>query len=422
MPVNRLMEILYSKVGYSFMIKILGVSFSYLFLIFSSRLFGAEVIGLYSVVFVLLQMTSLISRLGVEISALKLISKTKDYSYKSEIHITSLVIVVISSVFMSVFFFFCSDWIIHNLFPSTDFTHYKYVILYGIIFMNVRFLNAEVLRALDRSISYSFIQYLSIYLFAFLGLVICYFFMFEIKPIYLFNSLLASVVVTMLLSFLLVQINFKGFMKRVSIIRAKEVLLLSKSFFFASSFAVLISWTDILMCGIYLSKEDVGVYTVSVKMALFLTFIVLALSAVYLPTFSKLWEDKSIKEMKNLRIKIFRIIFSVNTGFFILLFFFAKEFLMIFGEEFVVGAQTLRVLLVGVYISSLFSGSEMLLQMADGHELYMKITSMVFFLNLGLNYLFIHNYGIIGAAFATSLSLIIWKLSISYVVGYKYQI
>lgn len=422
MPVNRLMEILYSKVGYSFMIKILGVSFSYFFLIFSSRLFGSEVIGLYSVVFVLLQMTSLISRFGIDISALKLISKIKGDGHKGEIYITSLGIVVISSVFMSVFFYFFSDWIIQHLFPSTDFTSYKYVILFGIIFMNVRYVSAEVLRALNRPIYYSFIQYLSIYLFAFLGLAMCYLFMLEIKPIYLFNSLLTSVVVTMLLSFLLVKMHLKGHMSRVNIIRAKELLLLSKSFFFATSFAVLISWTDILMCGMYLSKEDVGVYTVSVKMALFLTFIVLALSSVYLPKFSKLWEDKSIKEMKNLRIKIFRIIFSVNTGFFILLFFFAKEFLMIFGEEFVVGAQTLRVLLVGVYISSLFSGSEMLLQMADGHELYMKITSVVFFLNLVLNYLFIHNYGVIGAAFATSLSLIIWKLSISYVVGYKYQI
>jgi O-antigen/teichoic acid export membrane protein len=88
----------------------------------------------------------------------------------------------------------------------------------------------------------------------------------------------------------------------------------------------------------------------------------------------------------------------------------ASFYLGLFGPDFVAGAPALRILLLGHMLAFLCGPVAVILVM-QGHERLVMWTALgALVCNAGLNLALIPNYGINGAAAATALSAVLFKL------------
>ena len=93
------------------------------------------------------------------------------------------------------------------------------------------------------------------------------------------------------------------------------------------------------------------------------------------------------------------------------LYLFGKEFLSLYGIEFAAGQTALNILLIGNMINALAGSVGLILKMT-GHERDVLWTGiMAAVTNMVLNAILIPQFGIEGAATATTISISIWPLA-----------
>jgi O-antigen/teichoic acid export membrane protein len=88
----------------------------------------------------------------------------------------------------------------------------------------------------------------------------------------------------------------------------------------------------------------------------------------------------------------------------------------LFGKEFIAGTGVLYILLLG-QLSNTFSGSlALILQMTGNEKVFRNILTLGLIINVLLNIILIPRIGMIGAAIASAISLIVWNvLSLIYI-------
>lgn len=158
------------------------------------------------------------------------------------------------------------------------------------------------------------------------------------------------------------------------------------------------------------STELVGIYAVSMKLALLTSFILASVNIVLAPKISELYYLHKHDELQSVVQKTTKLIALLSLPIVVILIVFGELFLSFFGADFVIGYMALVFLLVG-QIFSVFSGpAEFFLNMT-GHQKELNITTIACaILNIVLNYFLIPIYGIEGAASASMISLIVMKI------------
>lgn len=168
---------------------------------------------------------------------------------------------------------------------------------------------------------------------------------------------------------------------------------------------------DSVMIGYYLNETDVGLYAISAIFIQGITLIPSAIQRVTSPIITKNYikkEYKSIaKLLKNITFKVFLL--SLLLSLFLIIFG-KKLILIIFGDVFLSAYLPLVVLLIGYTIYSTFMSIGTFYASVGYVELSYKLALFSAILNIILNAIFIPIYGIIGAAMATSISLVMLTL------------
>jgi O-antigen/teichoic acid export membrane protein len=159
---------------------------------------------------------------------------------------------------------------------------------------------------------------------------------------------------------------------------------------------------DILMVGFLLSGSAVGIYNISVMLAGVIAIPLAAFSQIFPPIASKLYHNEETSELTDVYRTVTRWIFTVSLFPGIAVMVYAEEILSLFGEGFTDGVLVLILFTIAQLTNSAVGPSGFLLMMTD-HQ-YLTMTNQVVSgtLNAVLNYVFILEYGFIGAAVATA--------------------
>lgn len=177
------------------------------------------------------------------------------------------------------------------------------------------------------------------------------------------------------------------------------------------------SQVDLIALGLLSPAHDVGVYRIATTLALQVSFGLTIINAVVAPKFVVLYRDSRISEL--VRLNRLGAAGSFGLGFIVVaIYFLWGERLIIFtaGEQFLPAFIPLLILSVA-HLLTLWAGTtNVLLNMIgrEGDVLLSVVASLV--TNVALNGMLIPLYGIIGAAIATSVSLVVWRLLLSYFV------
>lgn len=182
-------------------------------------------------------------------------------------------------------------------------------------------------------------------------------------------------------------------------IKAALPMLAVEGFFF------LIINTDIMVAGLFVEPDQVGIYYAAAKTLALVHFVYFA---IRIATAHKISEYFALGNETALRATLRDAIhwtFWPSLAIAISLAFSADLILGLFGEGFEQGSVFLYVLLIGVVIRASIGPAEAMLTMANAQSTAAWLYGAVFVVNIALNFALIPVMGLMGAALATALSM-----------------
>ena len=156
------------------------------------------------------------------------------------------------------------------------------------------------------------------------------------------------------------------------------------------------------MVGFFLTSTAVGIYNVTLIVAAILSLPLAAFNQLFPPVASRLYSNGNLEELN----RVFSIVtrWTLTSSLFLGLVaaLYRTEILGLFGPEFTAGAAVLAFFVASQLLNNAVGPSGYLL-MISGHQYVLLANQWVFgVLNVVLNYYFILEYGLIGAALATA--------------------
>ena len=173
---------------------------------------------------------------------------------------------------------------------------------------------------------------------------------------------------------------------------------------------------DILILGLFVPNNLIGVYSICWNIASFLTIFGSSINATLFPEISRLDQQDDDEEIADLLGKSIQytgllVIPGLFGGFLL-----APEILRIYGSDFTVGTEVLLLLIVSVWLYDYQKQLTNVLAGMDRPDLDFRVNGVFVGLNIVLNLFLIPLIGWVGAAVATVLSSLLSMIYAYYVV------
>jgi len=391
--------------------KILGAFSSYIFFYLLAIRYGAKGVGIFSLSFTLLSIFVMLSKLGMDSLIVKQIPEYKAKGIRGaerSIYNKLIGIVLSFSIGMSVLVYYSSN-LFSVFFQYPELEPSMRIIAIAIIPSVILSMNAECLRGLEQMKYFAYLQNGSVMMLSVLGLIIgsSLFDRGESTPIFVY---FIAVCIVAVLSIFIIS---KKLPKSASLVKSsilKATLKLSVPMLISGAVFMIMNWTDVLMLGYYSDEDQVGIYNLCFKLASIITFAQFAINSYAAPRISSYFYADKLEDLKALISKIAWLNFVISIPFFVVLLVFGAQILPLFGAEFESGIIVLLLLIVGQLINALSGPVLYILNMTGKEFVARNIVLVAALINVVLNLILIPSYGIIGAAVAATVAMLVWNI------------
>jgi O-antigen/teichoic acid export membrane protein len=368
--------------------------------------------GIFSIALTILILLSTISTLGLSFGlsrSIAYIRGKREFEKIPDLIFTSLLICIIVSVVSSSIIFLFSDYISLNIFHEPRLSLPLKIFSIPIPFLTLINVIISIFRGFDNvKPTVIFSQLLWNILFPIFLIIIIFL---NKTFINIFYAAIASIIITWLILILYTtrsvkKIKFPPLKLYKSKIN-KEIIFFSLPLLGASIFSLLITWTDTLILGVISGTYFVGLYNGVLPLALFITFPLSALITIFVPIFSGLYAKKQFPEIKRNFSILTKWLSLTTTPIFMIFLLYPNQIInFLFGPNYVIAADVLRILAIGFMINTFFGPNGATL-ISMGRSYFILIaTFSAAVLNIILNFSLIPIYGMIGAALASALSML----------------
>lgn len=396
------------KKGFSFLLlRVFGAIISYIFIIYITNIFGAEIYGLIALSFSMFMIISVFGRLGLDTNIIKFFSQDINDSESGIFFKAIIKSFIVTSVIVLILYWFRKELVL-NLYqdPKPELIPYLPWVLASIPIWNSAMICTSYMRAKRMNNAFAFLENPSRFLFSLI--ILLGLFLIEKNPLVIVKAHFIGVLLTALISFVLV-IRRLPTPTLVSRVNTWQFTRESLPMLFSSTMLILLGMMDTQIMGIFESKAEVGIYNVSLKIAALTGFSLQAINSILAPKIAKFYGE-GVGDYKKL------ISFSTKLNFLISIVIVSgivlcrETLLGMFGESFIKGEVILLVFCVGQIINS-FSGSVgVILQMIGKQKVYQNFVLAALILNLLLTFILTPLYGGTGAALATVISMAFWNI------------
>ncbi|MFK7779649.1 MAG: flippase [Candidatus Gracilibacteria bacterium] len=408
----------------SFVFKIVGMGFGYLFTLFIARWYGAETMGLYTLSLTMLNIFVTIGVFGFDNALVKFVaeynSQAKLYLIK-EVYIKVLSVVIPIGMVLSVMLYFGADLFARDIFKKEHLSAFLQITAMAVLPFVLLRVNATFFRGLKKIKLFAFFDSLGVMLLSFIGLIIVARIFHIMDNYVVIDVQVFSIVFLMLVSF----INVKKYTNILNIasknmLKYRNILTVSFPMLLTSSMALVMGWTDMVMLGMFRSEAEVGVYSVVVKLAGLTSIALIGINSIAAPKFSEFYSSGNKEGLRNIAQSSTKMIFFSSIPIISILILFPKQILGMFGSEFTVGYMALWILMIGQIINSVTGSVGYILIMTGKEKLFQNIIIFTGILNIALNYILVEKYGLNGVAFSTAISLSVQNIISFFYVKYYY--
>jgi O-antigen/teichoic acid export membrane protein len=290
----------------AFVLRVVGIIAGYIFTLLITRGYGAEAMGVFALSFTLLQIASVIGRLGMDTALLRF---TAEYSSQGkwevvkDIYKKALKLVLPFSIILSILVFFLSGYIAELLFKKPHLEPYFKIVSIGIVPFVLLFIHTESLRGLKKIKEYMLLQQAGIFILAsiLLGLItlLIQFNQSTNLPIsqipisiYIFSVFIISLIAFFLWKKQLTvppinQYTTQQISQSAKTLPYSTILSVSIPMLFSSSLGLIMGWIDVIMLGIFRTEEEVGIYNVALRVSMITSITLMAINTIAAPKFAE---------------------------------------------------------------------------------------------------------------------------------------
>ena len=179
----------------------------------------------------------------------------------------------------------------------------------------------------------------------------------------------------------------------------------------SSSVLLMMSWVDSIIIGIFKPDAEIGIYNVAIRLAMISSIILGSVNSIVAPKLSFAYNNNIKKAFAKIVKESTRLIFFSTLPILLLLVLFPTLLLSIFGEEFINGRNTLLILLIGQAVNAMSGSVGVIMQMTGKEKQFRNILFFALLINISLNLFLIPVHGILGAAIASTISIIFWNIT-----------
>lgn len=401
----------------------LNKSVGFLLLPLYTKYFPPEQIGLITLVQSLSLVLGVIYMFGMETAFMKYFIDAKEDESRSVIYSSTLVLLSVTSLFISSVVFMNAGNIV-SLLDFTERDESVFLIKILSIFLVVDTVYRFPLlffRAKLESKTYAFINLLT-----FLVNIICNILFIVIlkKGV---ESIFYSYIISVSLTFVLgLGLTKKYLTAKFSTRKIKEMLSFGNKFIFIGFFVLFIDVSDRFFLKYYFDESIVGIYSANYRLASVMSFLIASFKFSWTPYFLNLNSDPGNKKIISSIFTnfiftgtILFLLFSVFTELLVKISFFGIEFL---NAEYWSGLKVVPVILAAYFISGVYSTLNAAPFFTNNTRSILFITFAGVISNTVLNIILIPLFDITGAAVSTLLTYFIMFIIIYFYSQKIYKI
>ena len=190
----------------------------------------------------------------------------------------------------------------------------------------------------------------------------------------------------------------------------REILNFSFPLFFTILLNRFSSNFETIILGFFGILADVGVYSIILTISSIGKMGFEALRTISSPIFAELHSQGKIDELKHYYQTITKWSFTFNLPIFLTICLFSENLLAIFGEDFALGKIGLIILASGVLFDALTGACGAVIKMTGYSKVNLIISIFYLTTTIILDFILIPKYGLLGAAWAGSLTIVIGNI------------
>lgn len=414
---NQVINLLTRKVAKGSGINLAGSAFGILtqfgLHILLGRVLGAGGYGLYALGYSIFQLISKISLLGLENGVVRFISiyrGEQDLRKVKGVLVSAFSIATIISILSGVFLFTFSEFVAISIFKDSQLIPIFKAFSISLPFLAFMQIAAHTARGFQKMQYYIGIQNIirPITNALFVGIM----FIIGFRIIGAVYGFLTSVIITSVIGiFFILKRIFPQAITAKPNYEVRKLLWFSLPVVFIGFAQIILNQTDKVMLGYFMTSSDVGIYNAAARIAIQTNFIITAFNNAFAPIISDLYNRQEITELAYLFKLITRWIVILTLPFTLIMVLFPKFLLGLFGSEFLPGAIILIILSIAYFLNAATGSVGLILIMSGKQDIELVNILTMTVINIGLNIWLIPLYGIMGAAFATGLSMTIININ-----------
>ena len=171
------------------------------------------------------------------------------------------------------------------------------------------------------------------------------------------------------------------------------------------------AWMDLLMLEwLTQTSAEVGIYRIAVSIAMISTLPITAIITIFNPIIVELVQGRNFERLNGLLKLVTKWLLLFNLPLLMFFYMVPDIVLTFFDDAYAPSEDPLIILVVGQLIWSACSIAMRIIPMSGYAILNLANGVVAAMVNMGLNYWLIPQYGNIGAAMATSITLIVWSM------------
>ncbi|MDQ1251383.1 MAG: putative flippase AglR [Euryarchaeota archaeon] len=230
-------------------------------------------------------------------------------------------------------------------------------------------------------------------------------------------SILYLLVSVIILSYFLLSISKFVNLKNCFVIDLNYIKFLMKEswpFAITYTFVTIYVWTDSIMLSIFKSEAEVGYYNIAYKMVLALLLIPTGFNTIIYPLLSRYYVEYSERvNINGILHKYFSIMLIIGVPIGVGTTILGDRIIdLIFGPKYTPAAIALQILIWSLVFTYMNAPFVKLFESINLQLLVTKITGFSAFINVGINYLLVPRYSLVGSSVATLITEAIVAISL----------
>ena len=397
-----------------------GIGFINSFIL--AKFYGPEILGKIAVIANMAALGSTLALFGSDTLTLRMLPEQLKLNgvggalavYKR------LSIIGIIGVVAFLFLWWCIDaWFANSASALKDTSQYTLLIALLILVAMLRKMNNKTLRGLGDYKYFSLVDISPAVLILFVLLVCLGISVKEETLVQLY--FIPNFIVCLMSFFLVVKIFLRLEQTRVDIPEISvekrtlppglfDLYRLSTPMFGVTLSSALILYMDILMVNYFMGAESAGIYSVYVKLVSISAIAIGSINSMFAPKVATLFAGNELADLRVFSKRTTLLAFGVSVIGACGMLLIHRHVLNHFGEPFTQELPALYILLGSSVISAYFGSIGLFLSMTGDQVTFFWIMLMAAVVNILGNFYLIPEYGVVGAAISTLMSLVFWKL------------